>query len=62
MHAEMLGMAGAREEGYRVLPSDSQAATRSCRNLPANAQGVRSWIDGRVHRAAKGAATGTPCG
>ena len=42
MDAEMLGIAGAWEEGYRVVASDSQAAVRRCMNLASGAERVRS--------------------
>jgi len=53
MDAEMIGIAGAWEEAYRVVASDSQAAIRSCSNLTSGAQAGRSWIDERVLKAAK---------
>jgi len=51
--AEVLGIAGAWEEGYKEVRSDSQAAIKRCRNLLSGAQEVRSWIDERVMRAAE---------
>jgi len=52
MDAEMIGIAGAWEEGYTAVASDSQAATKRCVNLTTGAQGGRSWIDERVIEAA----------
>ena len=54
MDAEVLGIAGAWEEGYTVVRSDSQAAIKRCRNLMSGTQEVRSWIDRRVVRVVKG--------
>ena len=51
MDAELLGIAGAWEEGYTVVKSDSQAAIRRCQNLASGAQEARSWIDERVIKA-----------
>ena len=48
MDAEVLGIAGAWEEGYTVMKSDSQAAIKRCQNLASGAQEARSWIDERV--------------
>jgi len=53
MDAELLGIAGAWEEGYTEVRSDSQAAVKRCRNLASGTQEVRSWIDERVIRAEK---------
>jgi len=53
MDAEMVGIAGAWEEGYKIVASDSQAATRRCINLTTGVQKGRSWIDEKVLRAAK---------
>jgi len=53
MDAELLGIAGAWEEGYPEVKSDSQAAVKRCRNLVSGAQEVRSWIDERVVKAEK---------
>ena len=50
MDADVLGIAGAWEEGYTVVKSDSQAAIKRCQNLVSGAQEVRSWIDERVVR------------
>jgi len=52
MDAEVLGIAGAWEEGYTVVKSDSQAAIKRCQNLISAIQEPRSWIDERVMRAA----------
>jgi len=54
MDAEVLGIAGAWEEGYRVVASDSQAAIKRCVNLTSRAHKGRSWIDERAIKAAKG--------
>ena len=54
MDAEVLGIAGAWEEGYTVVKSDSQAAIKRCQNLVSGMQEARSWIDERVVRAARG--------
>jgi len=51
MDAEMLGIAGAWEEGYTVVKSDSQAAIKRCQNLASGAQEARSWIDERAVKA-----------
>jgi len=51
MDAELLGIAGAWEEGYTTVKSDSQAAVKRCQNLVSGAQEVRSWIDERVLKA-----------
>jgi len=51
MDAELLGIAGAWEEGYTEVRSDSQAAVKRCQNLVSGTQEVRSWIDERVVRA-----------
>jgi len=51
MDAELLGIAGAWEEGYTEVRSDSQAAVKRCQNLVAGTQEVRSWIDERVVKA-----------
>jgi len=53
MDAEVLGIAGAWEEGYTTVKSDSQAAIRRCINLLTATHGARSWIDERVIKAAK---------
>ena len=58
MDAEVLGIAGAWEEGYTVVKSDSQAAIKRCRNLISGTQEVRSWIDERVVMAAEGREVG----
>ena len=42
MDAELLVIAGAWEEGYAEVKSDSQAAVKRCRNLVSGAQEVRS--------------------
>lgn len=60
MGAEVLAIAGAGEEGYRVVASDSQAAIKRCRNLASGVQKGRSWIDQRVIRAATGGAGWEP--
>jgi len=52
MDAEVLGIAGAWEEGYKEVRSDSQAAIKRCQYLLSGAQKVRSWIDERIVRAA----------
>ena len=51
MDAELLGIAGAWEEGYTEVKSDSQAAIKRCQNLASGAQEVRSWIDERLVKA-----------
>ena len=51
MDAELLGIAGAWEEGYTKVKSDSQAAIKRCQNLASGVQEIRSWIDERVVRA-----------
>ena len=53
MDAEVLGIAGAWEEGYTVVRSDSQAAIKRCKNQISAIQEPRSWIDERVVRAAE---------
>ena len=42
MDAELQVIAGAWEEGYAEVKSDSQAAVKRCRNLVSGAQEVRS--------------------
>ena len=54
MDAEYVGIAGAWEEGYRVVASDSRVAIRRCINRGTGVQVGRSWIDVRILRAAKG--------
>jgi len=54
MDAEMIGIAGAWEEGYTVVATDSQAAVKRCVKLTAGIQRGESWIDERVIRAAEG--------
>jgi len=53
MDAEVLGIAGAWEEGCTVVKSDNQAAIKRCPNLLAAVQEPRSWIDERIVRAAR---------
>jgi len=52
-NAEMLGIAGAWEEGYRTVTSDSQTAIARCRNLASGATRAGSWIDEKAIRAMK---------
>jgi len=52
--AEMVGIAGALEEGYSVVGSDSQVATGRCLNLACGAQVARPWIDEKAVKALKG--------
>jgi len=54
MDGELVGIAGAWEEGYRMVASDSRAAIRRCINLTTGVQAGRSWIDERILKAAKG--------
>jgi len=42
MDAELLAKAGAWEEGYTKVKSDSQAAIKRCQNLASGAQEIRS--------------------
>jgi len=59
MDAEMVGIAGAGawEEGYKTVASDSQAAIARCVNLAAGIQEPRSWIDEKAMKAAREAGT-----
>lgn len=52
MDTEVLGIAGAWEEEYRVVKSDSQAMMKKCQNLISAIQEARSWIDKGVVKAA----------
>jgi len=54
--AEVLGVAGAWEEGYRAVATDRQAAVARCMNLASGAARIRSWIDERAVKAMKDAA------
>jgi len=56
MDAEVLGITGAWEEGYRAVASDSQAAVARCMNLASGATRIRSWIDERAVKAMRRAA------
>ena len=58
MDAEVLGIAGAWEEGYRAVATDSQAAVTRCMNLASGATRIRSWIDERTVKAMKEATSG----
>ena len=49
--AEVLGIAGAWEEGYRTVASGSQTAIARCMNLASGATRVGSWIDEKAVRA-----------
>jgi len=51
MDAEVLGIAGAWEEGYQTVALDSQAAITRCMNLAAGVTRVGSWIDERIMKA-----------
>ena len=62
MDAELLGIAGAWEEGYTVVKSDSQAAVKRCQNLASGVQEARSWIDERVIKARHGGETASGVG
>ena len=53
MDAEMVGIAGAWEEGYSTVATDSQLAIRRCANITAGIQRAESWIDEKIMRAAK---------
>jgi len=53
LDAELVGIAGAWEEGYNTVASDSQAAIGSSLNLATGAQDSRSWIDERAMKALK---------
>jgi len=55
MDAEMIGIAGAWEEGYTTVTSDSQAAIRRYLNLTTGVHGGRSWIDEEIIQAMEGA-------
>jgi len=48
----MIGIAGAWEEGYTTVASDSQAAIKRCVSLTTGVQEGRSWIDEKVIKAA----------
>jgi len=50
MDAEMIGIAGAWEEGFRVVASDRQAAISRCLNLASGVQKGGSWIDEKILR------------
>ena len=54
MDAEMVGIAGAWEEGYTTVATDSQAAIRRCVNITSGTQRAESWIDEKIIRAAEG--------
>jgi len=54
MDREIIGIAGAWEEGCCTVASDSQAAIKRWVNLTSGVIRGRSWIDERVIRAAKG--------
>jgi len=56
MDAEMVGIAGAWEEGYTTVATDSQAAIKTCINLTTGVHTGRSWIEERIIEAAKKAA------
>jgi len=45
MDAEMVGIAGAWEEGYTTEATDSQAAIKRCINITTGIQRAESWID-----------------
>jgi len=54
MDAEMIGIAGAWEEGYEAVAVDSQAAIRRCEKLMEGVQRGAPWIDEKVVKAAGG--------
>jgi len=49
--AEMVGIAGAWEEGYQTVASDSQTAITRCMNLASGVTRAGSWIDEKAVRA-----------
>ena len=59
MDAEMIGIAGAWEEGYTTVASDSQAAIKRCVNITTGVQSEKSWIEERVVEAARRRGGGT---
>jgi len=52
MDAEMIGIAGAWEEGYTAVASDSQAVIKRCVKLTTGIQRGESWIVERAIKAA----------